>query len=127
MSIPDRTLRQVELPGHPEPIADPTEAGAEPVVVERHVHLTALAQPVEEPLELGLVLALAFCFSLGDLGVIALFDTKDFVTLPLLMVRALGAYRTNDAGTIAALMLVITIIAFTVLPALFERLSRARA
>ena len=85
---------------------------------------------IEWPLlarDVGLVLALAFCFSLGDLGVIALFDTQDFVTLPLLMVRALGAYRTNDAGTIAALMLVITIVAFTVLPALFERLSRARA
>jgi thiamine transport system permease protein len=84
---------------------------------------------VEWPLvarDVGLVLALAFCFSLGDLGVIALFDTKDFVTLPLLMVRSLGAYRTNDAATIAALMLVLTIVAFVALPALFERLSRAR-
>lgn len=85
---------------------------------------------VEWPLlarDVGLVLALSFCFSLGDLGVIALFDTQDFVTLPLLMVRALGAYRTNDAGAIAALMLVLTIAAFIALPALFERLSRARA
>ncbi len=85
---------------------------------------------VEWPLiarDVGLALALSFCFSLGDLGVIALFDTKDFVTLPLLMVRALGSYRTNDAGTIAALMLVLTIVAFVALPALFERLSRARA
>ncbi len=84
---------------------------------------------VEWPLvarDVGLVLALAFCFSLGDLGVIALFDTKDFVTLPLLMVRSLGAYRTNDAATIAALMLLLTIVAFVALPALFERLSRAR-
>jgi thiamine transport system permease protein len=85
---------------------------------------------IEWPLlarDVGLVLALSFCFSLGDLGVIALFDTQDFVTLPLLMVRALGAYRTNDAGAIAALMLVLTIAAFVALPALFERLSRARA
>jgi thiamine transport system permease protein len=85
---------------------------------------------VEWPLlarDIGLVLALSFCFSLGDLGVIALFDTRDFVTLPLLMVRALGAYRTNDAGSIAALMLVLTIVVFIALPALFERLSRARA
>ncbi len=85
---------------------------------------------VEWPLlarDVGLVLALSFCFSLGDLGVIALFDTQNFVTLPLLMVRALGAYRTNDAATIAALMLVLTIAAFIALPALFERLSRARA
>jgi thiamine transport system permease protein len=84
---------------------------------------------IEWPLlarDVGLVLALSFCFSLGDLGVIALFDTQDFVTLPLLMVRALGAYRTNDAGAIAALMLVLTIAAFVALPALFERLSRAR-
>ncbi len=77
--------------------------------------------------DVGLVLALGFCFSLGDLGVIALFDTQDFVTLPLLMGRALGAYRTNDAAAIAALMLVLTIAAFIALPALFERLSRARA
>jgi thiamine transport system permease protein len=85
---------------------------------------------IEWPLlarDVGLVLALSFCFSLGDLGVIALFDTQDFVTLPLLMVRALGAYRTHDAATIAALMLVLTIAAFVALPALFERLSRARA
>jgi thiamine transport system permease protein len=84
---------------------------------------------VEWPLlarDVGLVIALSFCFSLGDLGVIALFDTQDFVTLPLLMVRALGSYRTNDAAAIAALMLVLTIAAFVALPALFERLSRAR-
>jgi thiamine transport system permease protein len=84
---------------------------------------------IEWPLmarDVGLVLALAFCFSLGDLGVIALFDTREFVTLPLLMVRSLSAYRTNDAGTIAALMLLLTIVAFTTLPALVERCSRAR-
>lgn len=84
---------------------------------------------VEWPLisrDIGLVVALAFCFSLGDLGVVALFDTQDFVTLPLLMMRAMGAYRTNDAGTIAALMLALTIIAFITLPALFERIGRAR-
>jgi thiamine transport system permease protein len=84
---------------------------------------------IEWPLvarDTGLVLALGFCFSLGDLGVIALFGTQDFVTLPLLMNRALGAYRTNDAAAIAALMLLISITAFVALPALFERLSRAR-
>ena len=49
---------------------------------------------VEYPLlgkDIGVMLALAFCFSLGDLGVIALFGTQDFQTLPLLMFRALGA------------------------------------
>ncbi|MBK8085418.1 MAG: thiamine/thiamine pyrophosphate ABC transporter permease ThiP [Devosia sp.] len=78
---------------------------------------------IEWPLvrrEAGIVLALAFCFSLGDLGVIALLGTQDFTTLPLLMYRALGAYRTNDAGTIAAVMLLVTIIAFVAIPRLFE-------
>jgi thiamine transport system permease protein len=85
---------------------------------------------VEWPLiarDAGLVFALGFCFSLGDLGVIALFGKQDFVTLPLLMNRALGAYRSNDAAAIAALMLVLTILAFALLPPLFERLARARA
>jgi thiamine transport system permease protein len=85
---------------------------------------------VEWPLvapEAGLAVALAFCFSLGDLGVIALFGTQEFATLPLLMQRALGAYRTDDAAGIAALMLALTIAAFVLLPRLFAGLAHARA
>jgi thiamine transport system permease protein len=81
---------------------------------------------VEYPLlgrDIGVALALAFCFSLGDLGVIALFGTQDFQTLPLLMFRALGAYRGNDAAAIAAILLIGTIVAFVALPRLFERLA----
>lgn len=83
---------------------------------------------VEYPLlgrDIGLMLALAFCFSLGDLGVIALFGTQDFQTLPLMMYRALGSYRSNDAAAIAALLLVFTIAAFVGLPRLVERISHA--
>jgi thiamine transport system permease protein len=87
---------------------------------------TAVEWPLIAP-DIGLVLALGFCFSLGDLGVIALFGTQDFATLPLLMVRALGAYRSHDAAAIAALMLVLTIGAFMLLPKLFARLADARA
>ncbi|HEY0918214.1 hypothetical protein [Devosia sp.] len=85
---------------------------------------------VEWPLvgrDAGLVVALAFCFSLGDLGVIALFGTQDFATLPLLMVRSLGAYRTNDAAAIAAIMLSLTILAFVAIPRLFGAIAHARA
>jgi len=85
---------------------------------------------VEWPLigrDAGVVVALSFCFSLGDLGVIALFGTEDFTTLPLAMYRALGAYRSNDAATIAALMLLITVAAFVLLPKLFGRLTDARS
>jgi thiamine transport system permease protein len=83
---------------------------------------------VEYPLlgrDIGLMLALAFCFSLGDLGVIALFGTQDFQTLPLLMYRALGSYRSNDAAAIAALLLIFTIAAFVGLPRLVERIAHA--
>jgi thiamine transport system permease protein len=81
---------------------------------------------IEYPLlgrDVGVMLALAFCFSLGDLGVIALFGTQDFQTLPLMMFRALGSYRSNDAAAIAALLLIGTILAFIGLPKLFERIA----
>lgn len=98
----------------------------------RSLGLSSLRQftHIEWPLigrEAGVVVALAFCFSLGDLGVIALFGTQDFATLPLLMVRALGAYRTNDAAAIAALMLCLTILAFVAIPRLFGSSANARA
>ncbi|WP_193334713.1 ABC transporter permease family protein [Devosia beringensis] len=83
---------------------------------------------VEYPLlgkDIGVMLALAFCFSLGDLGVVALFGTQDFQTLPLMMFRALGSYRSNDAAAIAAILLVGTIIAFVGLPRLFSRIANA--
>jgi thiamine transport system permease protein len=75
--------------------------------------------------EIGIVLAIGFCFSLGDLGVIALFGTDDFATLPWLMVRALGAYRSSDAAGIAAFLLVLSISAFSLIPAIFARWSHA--
>ena len=87
---------------------------------------TVVEWPLIAP-EAGIVVALGFCFSLGDLGVIAFFGTQDFATLPLLLVRALGAYRTNDAAVIAALMLLLTIAAFVVLPRLFARFADARS
>lgn len=76
--------------------------------------------------EIGLVFAMSFCFSLGDLSVISLFGTQDFATLPWLMSRALGAYRTNDAAAIAAVLLIVCTLSFLLAPKLFERLARAR-
>ncbi len=55
--------------------------------------------------EIAWVTALAFCFSLGDLGVIALFGSDDFKTLPWLLYQKFGSYRTSDASTIALVML----------------------
>lgn len=86
----------------------------------RRVEWPLIGQPV------GYALAVAFVFSLGDLGVISLFGTSDFSTLPWMMYRAFGAYRTNDAEAIAAVLLILSVSAFIVIPKLFEALTHAR-
>ncbi|QGG80694.1 ABC transporter permease subunit [Litorivicinus lipolyticus] len=43
----------------------------------------------------------AFGLSLGDFGVIALFGTENFQTLPYLLYQKLGSYRTQDAFALA--------------------------
>ncbi len=70
---------------------------------------------------LGYVFALSFCFSLGDLGIIALFGSDDFSTLPWYLYQLMGSYRTNDASGVALILLVITLAAFLLLPRLFGR------
>jgi thiamine transport system permease protein len=75
--------------------------------------------------EIGYVVALAFCFSLGDLGVIALFGNQDFSTLPWLLYQKMGAYRTADAAGIALILLLLTLGAFYLLPRLFKEKDHA--
>ncbi len=75
--------------------------------------------------EIGVVLALTFCFSLGDLGIISLFGADEFATLPWLMVRAIGAYRNNDASAIAAIMLILALVVFWLLPKITKRFADA--
>ncbi len=70
---------------------------------------------------MGYVFALAFCFSLGDLGIIALFGSEDFSTLPWYLYGLMGSYRTSDAAGVALIMLGITLVAFLALPRLFRR------
>ena len=86
----------------------------------RRIEWPLLAQPI------GYGLAIAFVFSLGDLGVISLFGTSEFSTLPWLMYRAFGAYRTNDAEAIAAILLLLSVTAFVFIPKLLDRLTHAR-
>lgn len=74
----------------------------------------------------GYALAVSFVFSLGDLGVISLFGTADFSTLPWFMYRAFGAYRTQDAEAIAAILLILSLLAFLAIPKLLEMLTNAR-
>ncbi|WP_127142409.1 thiamine/thiamine pyrophosphate ABC transporter permease ThiP [Pelagibacterium montanilacus] len=119
------------------PFAFATLAPALEAITSRHgrlIRALGLSGPsqwrmLEWPLlarPMGYAAALAFVFSLGDLGVISLFGTESFSTLPWLMFRALGAYRTNDAEAIAALLLILSVTAFLVIPRLFERLAHVR-
>ena len=67
--------------------------------------------PVLRP-DITYVSALAFCFSLGDMGVIALFGSDDFKTLPWLLYQKFGSYRTDDAAAIALVLLIIVLSVF---------------
>ncbi len=71
--------------------------------------------------ELTYVASLAFCMSLGDLGIIALFGNQDFVTLPWLLYQKMGSYRTDEAAGIALVMLCITLTVFLLLPMINSR------
>lgn len=71
--------------------------------------------------DIGYVCAVAFCLSFGDLGVIALFGSQDFATLPWYLYQKMGSYRTDDAAGIALVMLALTIFVFLMLPKLFSR------
>jgi thiamine transport system permease protein len=73
------------------------------------------------------VFVLAFCFSFGDLGVISLFGTDRFSTLPWMMMQAMGAYRTTDANIIAAILALVTVTVFLGVPALANRFFHAQA
>ena len=65
------------------------------------------------------IFALSFCFSLGDLGVIALFGSDDFSTLPWYLYQLMGSYRNTDASGVALILLLITLLSFILLPKLF--------
>ncbi|NKX44895.1 thiamine/thiamine pyrophosphate ABC transporter permease ThiP [Roseicyclus persicicus] len=83
----------------------------------RHAILPRLARP------LGFGAGLAAAFSMGDLGVIALFSTPGQGTLPLEMYRLMGSYRTDDAQGAAVLLMGLTLALFWV----FDRGGRLDA
>ena len=70
---------------------------------------------------LGFAAGLTAAFSMGDLGVIALFADPDRATLPLQLYRLMGAYRMDDAAGAAVLLLALSLVLFWV----FDRGGRA--
>jgi len=61
---------------------------------------------------LGFAAGIAAALSMGDLGVIALFADPETATLPLQIYRLMGAYRMDDAGGAAALLLIVSFALF---------------
>ncbi|PIE14049.1 MAG: thiamine/thiamine pyrophosphate ABC transporter permease ThiP [Rhodobacterales bacterium] len=61
---------------------------------------------------LGFCLGLSAALSMGDLGVIALFADPDFATLPLQILRLMGAYRMEDAAGAGLLLLLLSLALF---------------
>lgn len=57
-----------------------------------------------------MALSFAMALSLGDLGAVALFGSKNFVTLPWLVYSNMGSYRTNDAAGYAFLLGVVCLL-----------------
>ena len=58
--------------------------------------------------EIGLIFGLSMAMSMGDLGVIALFASADFTTLPWLLYQQAGRYRVDEAA-VTALMLMLVV------------------
>ncbi len=61
---------------------------------------------------LGFAAGLAAALSMGDLGVIALFADPDRATLPLQIMRLMGAYRMDAAAGAALLLLILSLSLF---------------
>jgi thiamine transport system permease protein len=61
---------------------------------------------------LGFAAGIAAAFSMGDLGVIALFADAQSATLPLQLYRLMAAYRMGDATGAALLLMVATLALF---------------
>lgn len=53
---------------------------------------------------MAVAVAFAMALSLGDLGAIALFGSRDTITLPYLLLQRMGSYRTSDAAGLALVL-----------------------
>ncbi len=68
----------------------------------RYLILPRLARPA------GFAAGIAAAFSMGDLGVIALFATEGNLTLPLLVQQLMGSFRTQTAASAALLLVMLS-------------------
>ncbi|WP_241646003.1 thiamine/thiamine pyrophosphate ABC transporter permease [Rosenbergiella metrosideri] len=81
----------------------------------RHIELPTLRQPLLQ------AFAFASLMSMGDFGVIALFGSQDFQTLPYYLYQQMGAYRTQQAAVTALLLLLLCFLIFILIETLADR------
>lgn len=70
---------------------------------------------------IGYIVALSFCLSLGDLGIISLFGNQDFSTLPWYLYGLMGSYQNSDASGVALILLSLTLSVFLFIPKIFTK------
>ena len=73
------------------------------------IELRALKRPIVQ------ALAFACVLSIGDFGVVALFGSADFRTLPFYLFQQIGAYRGADGAVTALLLLLLCLLLFTLM------------
>ncbi|ELR64671.1 Thiamin ABC transporter, transmembrane component [Photobacterium marinum] len=81
----------------------------------RLVEWRALRKPLAQALAIGFVL------SLGDLGAIALFGSRDFQTLPLYLFQLMGSYQMDAAAVAALILLLLSLGLFTLVEKILIR------
>ena len=94
---------------------DKKDGGVAPSSASLGVRGFARLRLIEWPLlraPLGLALATVIAFSIGDLGVAALFGMGDAVTLPLYVYSLMGAYRMDQGGAAALLLCALILLLF---------------
>ena len=74
---------------------------------------------------IALAMALAAALGAGDLTVIALYGNQDSITLPLLLYRALGSYRTGEAAVLALLLVALCLALFLIIERIVGGRTRA--
>ena len=73
------------------------------------IELRALKRPIQQ------ALAFACVLSIGDFGVVALFGSADFRTLPFYLFQQIGAYRGADGAVTALLLFLLCLLLFTLM------------
>ncbi|WP_409308216.1 thiamine/thiamine pyrophosphate ABC transporter permease ThiP [Pectobacterium sp. B1J-3] len=84
----------------------------------RIIELSALKQPLAQ------ALAFACVLSIGDFGIIALFGSEQFRTLPFYLYQQMGSYRSADGAVTALLLMLICFVLFTLIEKLAGRHDR---